>query len=174
MIVSEFIGEVLLVLGNVALIGSVLFGVIVYFLDRRKAREDAVYETYVLLGDSYMEFVRLALETPSLQIWDKQDNLGLSDAELHQKWALFEILISLFERVYVFGDHVGDSSANAKRWRPWESFMRRWCARPDFSEWLPELVQDEDPDFAAYILALQASVAQRPRRQFNRENEASV
>ncbi len=169
----ELFKEILAILGNIALIAGLPFAIAAHILERRKERDDAIFETYVLLDDSYMEFVRLALSTPGLQIWDKQDNAGLSDADLHQKWALFEMLTSLFARAYQFGEYLGDSPENARRRRPWESFMRRWCAREDFAEWLPELVQDEDPDFAAHILAVQASVVQRPPRRFGTGPAAS-
>jgi hypothetical protein len=34
--------------------------------------------------------------------------------------------------------------------------MREWCRRDDFLALLPQLLQGEDPDFAAYIRRLAA------------------
>lgn len=160
------ITEILQAVSSLALIAGFSYAILVFILDRRKARENEIHEIYVLLGDSYMGFVRLSLVAPDLRIWDKHENDGLSPKELSQKWALFEVLISLFERAYMFRDTLGVDSKTARYWRTWESFIRRWCARRDFSDWLPELLQDEDPAFASYMLVLRDAQANRSPRNF--------
>ena len=34
--------------------------------------------------------------------------------------------------------------------------MREWCRRPDFCSMLPQLLEGEDPDFAAHIQRIAA------------------
>lgn len=50
----EVVKELLAVLGNVALIAGLPFAIAVDILDRRKKRQDAIFETYMLLDESYM------------------------------------------------------------------------------------------------------------------------
>jgi len=164
--------EALQALSDLVIISGLPFAILVFFLDRRKARQNEIDEIYVILGDSYFDFVRLTLSAPDINIWEKHDNINLTSKEQGQKWALFEALISLFERAYVFSYDVGKVGENARRWRPWETFMREWCARDDFAEWLPDLVADEDPDFARYILDLCKTTRAAPRR--NRPNSLPI
>lgn len=156
--------EALQAITSITLILGFPFAILAFVLDRRKARQTEISEIYVNLGDSYFEFVRMTLSAPDPNVWEKHDNVGLESRDLGQKWAMFEALVSLFERAYVFSYDAGGGRENVRHWRPWETSMREWCARDDFSEWLPDLVADEDPDFARYILDLCKSVREAPRR----------
>jgi len=156
--------EVLQALSSVMLILGFPFAIFVFVLDRRKARQNEISEIYINLGDSYFDFVRMTLSAPDPNVWEKHDNIGLTSRDIGQKWALFEALVSLFERAYIFSYDAGKTGEGARSWRPWETTMREWCARDDFSEWLPDLVADEDPDFAQYMLALCRAARETPRR----------
>jgi len=156
------LNDILQALSSLTLIAGLPFAIFVHIIDRRKTRQNEQDNIYVMLGDSYFDFVRMTLSAADLNIWDKHDNAGLTQKELGQKWALFEALISIFERAYLFSYVAGREPD--RRWRPWLSFMREWCQREDFSEWLPELVEDEDPEFAAYILDLLATSRANPPR----------
>ncbi|MGB3339223.1 MAG: hypothetical protein WBA73_18760 [Devosia sp.] len=156
--------EALQAISSITLILGLPFAILAFVLDRRKARQNEITEIYVNLGDSYFDFVRMTLSAPDANVWEKHDNKDLTSREIGQKWALFEALVSLFERAYIFSYDAGKTGDNARNWRPWETFMREWCAREDFSEWLPDLVADEDPAFAAYILDLCKIVQAAPRR----------
>lgn len=165
--------EVLQAISSIMLILGLPFAVLAFVLDRRKARQNEISEIYINLGDSYFDFVRMTLSAPDANIWEKHDNLDLNSREIGQKWALFEALVSLFERAYIFSYDAGKTGDNARNWRPWETSMREWCARADFSEWLPDLVADEDPDFARYILELCRLVREAPRRGPHQQIRAS-
>jgi hypothetical protein len=156
--------EALQAISSITLILGLPFAILAFVLDRRKARQNEITEIYINLGDSYFDFVRMTLSAPDPNVWEKHDNIDLASREIGQKWAMFEALISLFERAYIFSYDAGKTGDNARNWRPWETSMREWCARDDFSEWLPDLVADEDPDFARYILKLCKAVREAPRR----------
>jgi hypothetical protein len=157
--------DVLDVISSIALILGLPFAIFAFVLDRRKARENEISEIYINLGDSYFDFVSMTLTAPDPNVWEKQDNVGLSSRDIGQKWAMFEALVSIFERAYIFSYDRGKTGENSRNWRPWESRMREWCLRDDFSEWLPDLVADEDPDFARHILELCRVARQAPRRK---------
>ena len=69
------------------------------------------------------------------------------------------MLISLFERAYIVLYEESMSGKESRRWRSWEDYMREWCARPDFRNALPGLLQGEDPEFVAYIRSLASQAA---------------
>ena len=70
--------------------------------------------------------------------------------------AIFGLLIALFERAYLLLYETHLSGKEARRWRSWEDFMQEWCGRDDFRIAMPELLQGEDPAFAAYLRKLAA------------------
>lgn len=159
-------GEFFGVLSSLVIIAGLPVTIVFYFLDRKQRQDNEVDEIYIMLGNAYFEFLKLTLAVPELNIWDKHDNVGLDSRQLGQKWALFDFLVSLFERAYIFSYEHGNVGEKAWRWRSWETFMREWCERSDFSEWLPELVRDEDAKFAAFILSLLRDVQINPRNRF--------
>jgi hypothetical protein len=48
----------------------------------------------------------------------------------------------------------GMSRKQERRWRTWEDYMREWMVRDDFREMLPELLDNEDPEFTGYLRAM--------------------
>ena len=61
------------------------------------------------------------------------------------------MLVSLFERAYLLVYDSEMTDKEKRRWHSWEDYMREWCRRPDFCAMLPQLLEGEDEDFAAYI-----------------------
>lgn len=146
--------ELLSALSSIVIIAGLPASIVAYVIDKRHAHDTGIDEVYVKLGDSYFEFIKLTLGLPELDIWEKHDNEGLDSRMLGQKWALFDFLIALFERAYILTFEKNKFTVTARRWRSWEAFMREWCERPDFREWLPELLEGEDPEFEAFMLEL--------------------
>jgi hypothetical protein len=72
---------------------------------------------------------------------------------------VFEILISLFERAYLLAFDDEMTEKQRRRWSSWDDYMREWCRRPDFRAMLPQLLEGEDADFAAYIRKVAAGEA---------------
>jgi len=64
------------------------------------------------------------------------------------------VLVSIFERAYVFMYEKRMSKAQSRRWLAWEDYMREWCQRKEFRRLLPELLKGEAPDFRAYLESL--------------------
>jgi len=125
---------------------------IAFFLhEQRKERDNEEEEVYQLLSDAYIDFMKLVLANPDLKLRSQASTPDLSPEQQERTQAMFEILISLFERAYLLAYEDDMSSKQLRRWRSWEDYMREWCRREDFRAQLPRLLQGEDADFASYI-----------------------
>ncbi|MDK3156621.1 hypothetical protein QPK87_08520 [Kamptonema cortianum] len=128
-----------------------------YMQERRKERENEEDEIYQELMTSYTNFLVLAMENSDLQLLHKSHHdKPLDDEQKERKYALFEILVSLFERAYIVAYAENMDKQARRRWKSWEDYMREWCRRPDFRKDLSELLSGEDEDFSAYIQSLAA------------------
>jgi hypothetical protein len=131
------------------------FAIIIFLLERRKERRNEEEEIYQRLSDEYREFLKLVLDNADLQLL-RRDGVpqDLTPEQNERRFAVFGILISLFERAYllVYEEKMGKQTS--RLWQSWEDYIREWLRRPDFREALPELLQGEDEDFTRYIQAL--------------------
>jgi len=127
-------------------------GVFLYEKRRERAAEEA--EVYEALSHNYHDFLRLALENPDLRLLSKTKTGDLSGEQRERMIAIFGLLISIFERAYLLLYESDLTGKDARRWRSWEDFMQEWCDREDFREAMPQLLQGEDPAFAAYLKGL--------------------
>jgi len=132
--------------------------------EQRKERENEEEEVYQQLSDAYTDFLKLVIANPDLKLRSHTATPNPSEEQLERTLAMFEILISLFERAYLLAYEENMTRKQLRRWRSWEDFMREWCRREDFRLLLPRLLQGEDPDFADYIrrLALEESRIHTP------------
>jgi hypothetical protein len=128
------------------------FAIIVFLIERRKERAAEAEELYQRLSDEYTNFLKLVLDNADLQLLRKSvPAIEGNEEQLERKFALFGILVSIFERAYllVYDEHMNKQAR--RLWCSWEDYMREWCRRPDFRRALPELLEGEDPEFRAYI-----------------------
>ena len=128
------------------------FAILVFLFEQRRERQNDEEEIFQRLVDEYNGFLKLVLDNSDLQLLRR----GTPDVELNpeqkeRRYALFSILVSIFERAYMLVYEETMSRQTARLWQSWEDYMREWCRRPDFREALPGLLQGEDPDFQAYI-----------------------
>ena len=131
------------------------FAIIIFIMEQRKERQNEEEEMYLRLSDEYTNFLKLCLENPDLGLLHSRGSSGVSSPELEErKWALFGILISLFERAYMLVYEEDMDRQTRRMWESWEDFMREWCRKPDFRAALPTLLEGEDEDFARHILRL--------------------
>ncbi|MDH4110138.1 MAG: hypothetical protein OEW35_17780 [Gammaproteobacteria bacterium] len=127
-------------------------GVFLYEKRRERAAEEA--EVYEALSSNYHDFLRLALDNPDLRLMSKLRTDDLTDVQRERMIAIFGLLIATFERAYLLLYDTDLTGKEARRWRSWEDFMQEWCGREDFREAMPQLLQGEDPEFAAYLRRL--------------------
>ncbi len=126
----------------------------VFLFEQRKERENEDEEAYQLLSDAYTDFLKLVLANTDLQLRTRNHVPNLSPDQRERMMVLYEILIALFERAFLLAYDENMPARKRRRWLSWEDYMREWCARADFRDALPTLLQGEDADFAAYIRRL--------------------
>lgn len=139
------------IIANVITVFGLPLAIYTFVLEQRKERENEDEEVYMLLSDAYIDFLKLVLEHSDLKLRTQTATPDLSDEQRERMQVLFEILISLFERAYLTAYSDEMSPNQRRRWLSWDDFMREWCRREDFRMALPQLLQGEDADFAAYI-----------------------
>lgn len=131
------------------------FAILVFLLEQRKERRNEQEEIFQRLSDEYREFLKLVLDNADLQLLRRdRERRDLTAEQSERRFAIFGILISLFERAYllVYEDHMDKQTS--RLWKSWEDYMREWLRRPEFRESLPDLLEGEDEDFTRYIQAL--------------------
>lgn len=134
--------------------------ILVFLYEQRRERRNEQEEIYQRLSDEYTGFLKLVLANPDLQLLRKGAlDQPLTDEQNERKLAIFNILVSLFERSYLLVFEEKMDRQTHRLWLSWEDYMREWCRRKDFREALPELLQGEDEDFQTHIRKIAASEA---------------
>jgi len=126
----------------------------VFLYEQRKERRNEQEEIYQRISDEYTNFLKLVLNNADLQLLRKQGtelDLDLTEEQKERKFAIFNILVSLFERAYLLVYEDNMDRQTRRLWQSWEDYMREWCRRKDFRATLPELLPGEDEEFAAHI-----------------------
>ena len=136
---------------NIITVFGLPLAIYTFVLEQQKERDNEDEEVYQLLSDAYIDFLKLVLEHSDLKLRTQQATPNLTDEQRERMQVLFEILISLFERAYLTAYSEKMTANQRRRWLSWDDFMREWCRREDFRTALPQLLQGEDADFAAYI-----------------------
>ena len=126
--------------------------IMVFIYEQRRERQGEEEELYQRLSDEYTNFLKLVLDNPDLHLLRKstQDE-PLTEEQNERKLAIFNILISLFERAYILVYEEKMDRQTQRLWLSWEDYMREWCRRKDFRDALPDLLKGEDEDFSAHI-----------------------
>jgi hypothetical protein len=126
--------------------------IFVFMLEQRRERQNEEEEIYQRLSDEYTAFLKLVLANPDLQLLRKHAaQQPLTDEQSERKFAIFSILVSIFERAYLLVYEEKMDKQTKRLWQSWEDYMREWCRRKDFRDGLPELLGGEDEDFQAHI-----------------------
>lgn len=143
-------------LSNIVTVFGLPLAIFVFAYEQRKEHEDARESTYLALSDAYADFLRLVIENPDLRLRSLPAIPDPTPEQRERMLLIFDILVALFERAYILVYEDKMTGEQLRRWRSWEDYMREWCQRADFRAALPELLQGEDPAFAAYIRRLAA------------------
>lgn len=126
--------------------------ILVFAWEQRRQRQNDQEEIYQRLSDEYASFLKLALDNADLHLLRTHGTEPeLTEEQQERKYALFNILVSIFERAYILVYEDKMDRQTRRLWLSWEDYMREWCRRKDFREVLPELLKGEDEDFADHI-----------------------
>ncbi len=129
---------------------------------QRHRRHHQQEDNYRRISSEYVDFLKLVLANPDLKLLRKGlPDQPLSDEQHERKLALFNILISLFERAYLLVFEEKMNRQTRRLWLSLEDYMREWCRRHDFRQALPELLQGEDEDFQIYLQKIAEAEAEK-------------
>jgi hypothetical protein len=147
------------------------FAILVFIHDKRRERQNDEEETFDRLSEQYTNFLKLVLENADLQLLRRRGtDPELTPEQKERKFALFGILVSIFERAYMLVYEENMSRQTCRLWCSWEDYMREWCQRPDFRESLSTLLRGEDADFAQYILKIAREERNEPSQTREHSN----
>ena len=133
------------------------FAIAVFMWEQRRARQNDQEEIYQRLSDEYTNFLKLVLDNADLRLLRNEDNgVPLNVEQQERRYALFSILVSLFERAYMLVYEDKMDKQTRRLWQSWEDYMREWCRRPEFRAALPLLLPGEDADFQRHIQRIAA------------------
>ena len=140
------------------------FAIFIFIREQRRERQNDEEEIFQRLADEYTNFLKVVLDHADLQLLRR----GRYDTELtaeqeERKFALFSILVSIFERAFMLVYEADMGRQTRRLWQSWEDYMREWCRRADFREALPVLLQGEDQDFRDYIAGIARMEAGTPK-----------
>lgn len=128
------------------------FAIAVFLLERRKERQGEAEEIFQRLSDEYREFLKLVLDNADLQLLRRGvARRELTPEQTERQYALFGILVSLFERAYLLVYDEEMNRQTRRLWQSWEDYMREWCRRAEFREALPSLLEGEDEEFSRLL-----------------------
>lgn len=123
-----------------------------YMRTKRKEKQDREYGTYNALDEKYLEFQKLCLEHPYLNIFDVLDEkpIKLDDKQQKEELILFTMLFSIFERAYLlYSDQYSD--IKKKQWTGWDSYIKSFCERENFIRAWEISGATFDTDFEKYM-----------------------
>src|SRR5262245_8114047 len=141
------------------------FAIAVFLWEQRRERQQEDEEIYQRLSDEYTNFMKLVLENADLRLLRREGpEIQLSLEQKERRFAIFNVLVALFERAYLLVHEEEMDQQTRRMWQSWEDYMREWCRRPDFREALEELLGGEDPEFAARIREIAGEESKRALR----------
>ena len=123
-----------------------------YRRTKRKEKQDREYGTYNSLDEKYLEFQKLCLDHPYLNIFDIEDKLPkeLDDKQKKEELILLTMLFSIFERAYLlYSDQYSD--VKKKQWTGWDSYIKSYCERENFLRAWKVSGTTFDSDFEIYM-----------------------
>jgi hypothetical protein len=126
--------------------------IVLYMVNKRKEVRDRDYGTYDTLDDKYIDYLKLCLDYPDLDVADTpKANMGvLTPGQQYREWVLFSILISIMERAYLM--YLNTSfQVRTDQWDGWEDYLEEWGKRENFRRALSKLASGFDERFVKYL-----------------------
>lgn len=146
-----------------ATIISVAIGVILFVQGRHRdaearerelvrLREQQVTESFNALDAKYIEYVKLCLQRPDLDVFDTplQRAAAPTAAQKREEAMMFSILISVLEHSYLMYRDQTDPFKQ-EQWTGWEAYIKSWLKRQNFVDEWQRTKKEFDPSFVKYV-----------------------
>ena len=97
--------ELFEVAANIATILGIPSGITVYYFSKKREREQQEFETYNRLDDRFIDYIKLCLDNPELNVFEVPlEDLPYNDEnqkEHRREIIIYTVLITIFERYYL-------------------------------------------------------------------------
>ncbi|MCA9872611.1 MAG: hypothetical protein KC441_03130 [Anaerolineales bacterium] len=144
--------QLLDMLANVAAILGIPAAIFLFVNEKQKERREREYGTYDALDDKYIAYLQLCMENPELDLYDLPlaQNVELSPQQKIRQYAMFEILLSIFERAFLmYRDQ--SNKTKQRQWSGWDAYIHDYGRRETFRRLWQLRGTEYDVDFIAYI-----------------------
>jgi hypothetical protein len=144
--------EILEILSSLIVLLGIPTGIYQYWSSKKKEQADREYGTYNALDEKYLEFQRLCLEHPQLDVFDIPDRVpsALNEEERKLELVAFTLLFSIFERAYLM--YYDQSNKIKKRqWSGWDEYIESYCRRDNFRNAWRISGNTFDSEYQAYM-----------------------
>lgn len=139
-------------LSYVATVVGIPIAIILLYVEKARERRDRMQKIYETPGALYIDYLRLCLDHPELDIFDHPSPSQPSPENKKKEWIAFTILISLMETAYLlYRDH---PQRNNSQWLGWEQYIQWWMSRQNFRTPWQKLSPQFDSEFIAYVNGL--------------------
>ncbi len=136
-----------------------------YARENRQDRREREQEIYDSLDEGFIEFQKLCLQYPYLDIADIPDErpIQLTPAQQKEEYTALLVLFSLFERAYLMQQD-SPTPATRAQWYGWDKAIHQYFQRANVVQAWRNVGEWFDPRFEAYIRdVLVTETGERPR-----------
>ena len=143
-----------------------------YARENRRDRSEREQEIYDSLDEGFIEFQKLCLQYPYLDVADIPDEqlAPLTAVQQKEEYTILLVLFSLFERAYLMQQD-SRSAATQAQWYGWDKAIHQYLQRANVVSVWQKVGQWFDPRFEDYMAAVVTEAAaataepQRPARE---------
>lgn len=138
-------------LANISTFLGFPVAILVFAYSVKVAVRDRELGTYSSLDDKYLDYLRLCIEHPKLNLYyiEAQD-MELSATEQTARYALFETLVTLMERAFLlYSDH--SEEVRKRQWAGWDEYCSDWARQARFQRLWDKLGTQFDSRFVEYM-----------------------
>lgn len=125
--------DYLQIVSYLAVVFGIPWGLYQHYRAVKREQLDRERGTYDALDEKYLEYQRLCLAHPTLDVFDLplSPRSPLSPQEERQELIILTMLMSIFERAYLmYSDQ--SSSIKHQQWSGWDEYIQSFCSRESF------------------------------------------
>ncbi len=138
---------------RIASIAGIPVAIAVFVFNKSRERFDRRYGSYNNLDEKYLDYLKLCLQNPSLDVFDVPLSSHRSRPQDKRKeLQMFSMLIAIFERAYLMHRNVIERLVTQRsQWKGWKSYMEDWTSRRNFRLAWKRLSGQFDKRFESFI-----------------------
>lgn len=140
-------------LSYIATVVGIPLAIIVYLLDKREDRKLKEKETLFTSHSLYVDYLKICLENPELEIYDITYNNENYSEKSKKEIIAFEILFAYLESAFhYYKDQSND--IKGKRWNGWVAYIKGYVRQENFINAWNLSGEEWDRDFSQFINGL--------------------